>query len=125
MDVFCDITHKPIYIVPRKRLGVKDGKSTGGEVVYHPDIEDQVKKICEALPFTGIINIQCFDTIDGIIFTEINPRYGGGTILGMKATENWIPLTVKTFCGGELVSPNAEVRYGLKMGRYYAEVFYC
>lgn len=124
VDVFCDIDHEPVYIVPRKRIGVKEGKSTAGEVVYRPDIVEIINKICKKIPFTGIINFQCFDTAEGIKMTEINPRYGGGTVLGMKATENWIPLTIETFCHGKKVSTAKEVDYGLKMGRYYAEVFY-
>ena len=29
VDVFCNLRHEPVYIVPRKRIGVKEGKSTG------------------------------------------------------------------------------------------------
>lgn len=124
IDVFCNIDHEPIYIVPRKRLGVKEGKSTGGVVVYRPDMDKIVRRICSVIPFTGAINIQCFNTSEGLKFTEINPRFGGGTVLGMKATENWIDLTVRTFKGHEIVRSCRPIDYGLKMGRYYAEIFY-
>lgn len=124
VDVFCNINNDPVYIVPRLRQSVKDGKSTGGEVVYHQEIIDGIKKICSVIPLMGAVNIQCFDTADGVKFTEINPRYGGGTVLGMKATENWIPLVVDTFVDKKTVVMNHEPEYGLKMGRYYAEIFY-
>lgn len=124
VDVFCDINHEPVYIVPRKRLNVKDGKSTAGEVVRNNEIEAGIKKICASIPLTGAVNIQCFETKEGVKFTEINPRFGGGTILGMKATENWIPLVVETFCKKTPVSEKKAIKYGLKMGRYYAEIFY-
>ena len=124
VDVFCDYNHDPVYIVPRVRAGVKDGKSTGGVVCQNKDIDMGVRKICKAIPFTGAINIQCFETKDGIRFTEINPRFGGGTVLGMKATENWIPLTIDTFCYKKRISQKKDIHYGLKMGRYYAEIFY-
>lgn len=124
-DVFCNLNGDPIYIVPRKRMGVKEGKSTGGIVEKNTAIIEGVKDICRVIPFKGGINIQCFVTEDGSVkFTEINPRLGGGTALGMAATENWFPLMVETFIEKKVVEATVPVRYGMKMGRYYEEVFY-
>lgn len=125
VDVLCDIDGEPVYIVPRKRINVKEGKSTGGVVVANEKIESGVRKICSALSFKGPINIQCFVSDSGDVkFTEINPRLGGGTALGMAATENWIPLIVETFVKGKKVLPSRSIQFGLKMGRYYNEIFY-
>lgn len=125
VDVFCNINNEPIYIVPRVRLGVREGKSTAGLVVKNDNIDMYVRKICKAIPFLGAINIQCFvDDAGKVKFTEINPRWGGGTALAMAATENWIPLIVDTFVNHKTVTATKEVEYGLKMGRYYNEVFY-
>ncbi|MGI6555691.1 MAG: ATP-grasp domain-containing protein [Bacillota bacterium] len=123
VDVFCDKQSEPVYIVPRKRLGVKDGKSTGGIVVNHPQIIKWVKRICKQIPFLGPINIQCFICKDGSVkFVEINPRIAGGMALGFAATENWINLIVDHFIFGKTINPKP-IRYGMKMKRYYAEVF--
>lgn len=125
IDVLCDIDGEPVYIVPRKRMGIKEGKSTAGIVVKNNEIEELVRSICSSLKFNGAINIQCFDDeIKGICFTEINPRWGGGTPLGMAATENWVPLLTKTFVDKKKIKPSKNIDYGLKMGRYYSEVFY-
>ncbi len=125
IDVFCNIDGEPVYIVPRIRKKVLNGKSSAGEVVNHKEIISLVKKICTGTKFKGTINLQCFETSNGeIIFTEVNPRKGGGTVLGMAATENWIPLTVDTFVKGIKVKPSVDVKYGLKMGRFYDEVYY-
>lgn len=125
VDVFCDIESNPVYIVPRKRIHVIDGKSSAGIVVENPEIERYVKKICSAIPFVGMINMQCFVCENGeVVFTEINPRKGGGTVLGMAATENWIPLAVKTFVEKKKITDKKPISYGLKMGRFYDEVFY-
>ncbi|OZI12708.1 carbamoylphosphate synthase large subunit [Bacillaceae bacterium SAS-127] len=123
IDVFCDKKSHPVYIVPRKRINVKDGKSTAGVVVDSPKIIDYVKKICEITHFVGPINIQCIETSDGEIkFIEINPRIAGGMALGFAATENWVKLMVDHFIKGKELEPK-EVKYGLKMMRYYSEVF--
>lgn len=124
-DVLCDLNYEPIYIVPRLRKGVKEGKSTGGEVIYNEAIIESVKKICKYMKYTGAFNIQCFeDEKRNIKFTELNPRLGGGTILSMAATENWIPFLVNMFVNEKNINPMKKVQYGLKMGRYYSEVFY-
>lgn len=124
IDVFCDKNSKPIYIVPRVRLGVKEGKATGGVVIYNKKMVDIVYKICDTIPFLGPINIQCFETPQKEIYvTEINPRLGGGSALGMEATENWITL-IRKISENETIEATQAIRYGLKMGRYYNEVFY-
>ncbi len=123
IDVFCDRDTKPIYIVPRRRVNVKDGKSTAGIVERHEGIEDWVRVICNRLPFVGPVNIQCFVLSDGSIkFVEINPRIAGGMALGFAATENWIDLIVRNILNGQTLLPKP-VLYGLEMRRYYAEVF--
>lgn len=123
VDVLCDKSSKPVYIVPRLRLAVKDGKSTGGIVVRHPEIEKWVKKICDVIPFVGPVNMQCFVCKNGELkFVEINPRIAGGMALGFAATENWIKLIVSHFKNGEMIKPK-QIKNGLKMKRYYAEVF--
>ena len=125
IDVLCDKDGEPVYIVPRIRTTVKEGKSTEGIVVENNRIVDGVKKICKAIKFKGPINIQCFELENGDIkFTEINPRLGGGTVLGIEATENWFPLIVDTFVYDKKIKANNKVQYGLKMSRYYDEVFY-
>lgn len=123
IDVFCDVNGVPVYIIPRKRMQVKEGKSLNGITVNNSSIIDWVKKICKATVFTGPINMQCFELEDGSIkFTEINPRIAGGMALGFAASENWIPLIIKNIIQKEKIEA-MPVKYGLKMFRYYDEVF--
>ena len=122
VDVFCDCGGVPIYIVPRKRSKVVEGKSVSGEVVQHEGIIRWIEKICDRITFHGPINIQCFDTGEGVQFIEINPRIGGGMALGFAATENWMDIAIQHFVHGNDVE-SKKVRYGMKMRRYYAEVF--
>lgn len=124
VDVLCNKRGQPIYIIPRQRIGVKEGKSTGGVTVNNSEIIFWVKRICERLAFKGPINIQCFDCKEeGIKFTEINPRIAGGMVLGFAATENWIPLLLEHFIYGKEITDLKPIQYGMMMRRYYAEVF--
>ncbi|CAI8998638.1 Carbamoylphosphate synthase large subunit [Brevibacillus sp. IT-7CA2] len=123
VDVFCNRNTDPVYIVPRLREGVTQGKSTAGIVANRPDIEEWVRKICRAIPFVGPVNMQCFVQENGEIkFIEINPRIAGGMALGFAATENWINLIIDHFIEGKPISTKP-IKYGLMMKRYYAEVF--
>ncbi|RCW71158.1 carbamoyl-phosphate synthase large subunit [Marinobacter nauticus] len=123
IDVFCNANSQPVYIVPRRRINVRDGKSTAGVVEQHRGIEDWVRRVCEHLYLIGPVNMQCFVLPDGSIkFVEINPRIAGGMALGFAATENWINLIVRNIVGGESITPGP-VKDGLQMRRYYAEVF--
>jgi carbamoyl-phosphate synthase large subunit len=123
VDVFCDMESNPLYIVPRKRISVKDGKSTQGVVVHHQAIVDVVQKLCKATKFVGPINVQCFSSdLNDVSVIEVNPRVAGGMALGFAATENWIPLLCDSFLSGNPVQPKP-IKYGLRMMRYYAEIF--
>jgi carbamoyl-phosphate synthase large subunit len=123
VDVFCDRDSLPVYIVPRRRIGVRDGKSTGGVVEDVTAITQWVTTICSKLCFVGPINVQCFLLESGdISFVEINPRIAGGMALGFAATENWIGLAIDNIIHGRKILP-VPVHYGLAMKRYYAELF--
>lgn len=123
IDVFCSYTGEPVYIIPRTRARVIDGKSLEGTTICHRGIIDYVKKICKNIEFQGPINIQCFESAAGKIkFTEINPRLGGGTALGITATENWATLIIRNIIEKKHIKVKP-TQFGLKMYRYYSEVF--
>jgi carbamoyl-phosphate synthase large subunit len=123
VDVFCNRNAEPVYIVPRRRLGVKDGKSTAGIVEKNEKISSWIQRICQKLPFFGPVNIQCFALADGSVkFVEINPRIAGGMALGFASTENWIELIISNLIAGKSIEPKP-IKYGLEMRRYYAEIF--
>jgi carbamoyl-phosphate synthase large subunit len=124
VDVFFSKDFKPIYIVPRKRIDVKDGKSTKGMVVNNPKIDKLITKISNNIKFLGPINFQLFETKKGGLFLiEVNPRIAGGMALGFAASENWINLIVENILNEKTISVK-NIDYGLKMTRYYSECFF-
>jgi carbamoyl-phosphate synthase large subunit len=123
VDVFCDRDAQPVYVLPRRRMDVRDGKSTNGVLEKNESISGWVVEICRRLKFVGPVNLQCFVLPDGAVrFVEINPRIAGGMALGFAATENWIGLIVRNILEGEPIVP-VPIHWGLEMRRYYAEVF--
>lgn len=123
VDVFFDNKNDPVYIIPRMRIDVRDGKSTKGEVVKNEKIEQLIIKISQHIEFLGAINFQLFITDkEEIVMIEVNPRIAGGMALGFAASENWIPLMVNNLIYEKNISKTC-IKYGMKMYRYYDEVF--
>ena len=123
IDVLCNSKGKPLYIIPRVRLDVIDGKSTGGVVVEHRNIIKDVTKICASTHFIGPINIQCIESEDGELhFIEVNPRVAGGMALSFAATQSWVSASVDSIINKKDINLK-DINYGLKMFRYYDEVF--
>lgn len=122
IDCLFDTFGNPIYIVPRKRLGVSNGKSTSGEIELNEMIRKGVMDIANLIKFIGPINVQCFLDDEKINFVEINPRIAGGMALGFAGTENWVPLFLDILTGETAFKP-LQIQNHLKMYRTYQEVF--
>lgn len=122
IDCFFDYKGEPVYVVPRKRLNVRDGKSTKGVVVKNDKIVSYVTKIAQHIKLVGPINMQCFCDGENLQFIEVNPRIAGGMALGFAATENWIKLIIDNILNKQSIKPKP-IHYGLTMVRYYAECF--
>ena len=123
VDCLFDADNEPVYILPRKRLGVINGKSTGGIVVQSSIIEREVTRLAKCIEFVGPINIQCFLDGEELYFVEVNPRIAGGMALGFAATTNWIPYFVDILQGSSIEVSDVSVKWGMKMFRTYQEFF--
>lgn len=102
IDVCCDFNSKPITVVPRQRLSVRAGEIQKGRTVKDVEIINKAKDIVAKLKPCGHITIQCIKSKEGIFFTEINPRFGGGAPMSISAGANSIENLVRLKLGEEL-----------------------
>ena len=126
VDCLFDLNGKPIYIVPRIRIYIRDGKSTKGQVVRNEKINELIIKISKNIRFLGPINFQLFKINNGeLVMIEVNPRIAGGMALGIAATENWISIIIDNIVLGKPIYNKSikPIKYGLRMVRYYEECF--
>jgi carbamoyl-phosphate synthase large subunit len=123
IDVFADFDGNPLSIVPRRRFQVESGISIKGETVYDKEIINWCEKIVKKLKLIGPSCIQGIKDKKGINFIEINTRFGGGSILSMKADPSIISNLIKMI-KGEKLSKSKGFKEGLVMLRYYSEVYY-
>lgn len=124
-DVFVDFDMNVRCVVPRKRLQVRAGEVSKGQVVKNRRIMNAAADIVSALKAgPGVITLQCFRQPNGkIIFTEINPRFGGGAPLAIKAGANFPKWILQ-----QLIGQNPRIIFDafkdkLTMLRYDAEVW--
>lgn len=86
IDIFCDWDGNPISIVPRERLQVRAGEVLKTRIAIDSQMIEEAKLLCQAFKPCGPMTVQLIRDEQGIDwYIEINPRFGGGAPLSMKA----------------------------------------
>jgi carbamoyl-phosphate synthase large subunit len=84
-DVVCLEDGRAAAVCSRRRIAVRAGEVAKGVTVYDQRIVDRCVQIAEALQARGPITVQCLMRNGDPLFTEVNPRFGGGAPLGFVA----------------------------------------
>jgi len=122
VDVFADLEGNPLSIVPRVRLKIESGISVKAVTVYNERVIEYCRRIINGLKLTGPSCIQCIEGKDGPKFIEINPRFGGGSVLSLKADPGIVENIIKII-RKEKPHSLGSFKKGLMMLRYYNEIF--
>jgi carbamoyl-phosphate synthase large subunit len=122
IDTFADLKGRPLSIVPRIRLQVESGISIKGMTVYDEQIINYCQKIVKRFKLVGPACIQCIKTEKEVKFTEVNTRFGGGSILSIKADPSILGNLIEIAKGNQ-PTPSKGFKEGLVMLRYYSEIF--
>lgn len=87
IDIFCDFDGNPISIVPRERVQIRAGEVLKTCITMDAIMIAEAKKLCEKFKPCGPMTVQCIRDVhtEKDYFIEINPRFGGGAPLSMKA----------------------------------------
>lgn len=87
VDIFCDFEGNPISVVPRIRLQVRAGEVIKTQIDLDETIIDECKQIIKKFKPCGPLTVQLIrDNKTGEnYYIEINPRFGGGSPLSMRA----------------------------------------
>lgn len=104
IDIFCDFEGKPIYITPRERLQVRAGEVLKTQIHVDDTMIEEAKRLCLRFRPCGPMTVQLIqDQNSGVnYYIEINPRYGGGAPLSMKAGARSAEALLRLLCGEEL-----------------------
>lgn len=87
IDIFCDYEGNPVYITPRERLAVRSGEVLKTQICQDDEMIAQVQQLIARFKPCGAITVQLIrqNTTGKCYYIEINPRFGGGAPLSIKA----------------------------------------
>ena len=105
IDIFCDWNGEPISIVPRERMQVRAGEVLKTKIDLDDTMIMESKILCDAFKPCGPMTVQLIRDATGVDwFIEINPRFGGGAPLSMKAGARSAEAILKLMDGDNIKS---------------------
>lgn len=120
VDIFCDFDSNPIYITPRERIAVRSGEVLKTGIVFDKTIIEESKRLIQKFKPCGPITVQLIrqNTTGHDYYIEINPRYGGGAPLSIKAGADSSSAILKLLLGEKLAYQEAAAREGAVYSRF-------
>lgn len=125
IDVYCGFDGVPRCAVPRRRLEVRNGEVSKAVTIRDPAIIAAGLRVARALKgCRGVITVQTILTADGRVrVIEINPRFGGGAPLAIRAGADFPKWMLTTLIGSDPHIAEDCFQPGLAMLRYDQSVF--
>lgn len=104
IDVFCDYEGNPVFITPRERLAVRAGEVLKTRIRQDDRMIEEMKTLVADFKPSGQITVQLIqDENTGVnYYIEINPRFGGGAPLSIKAGADSAEAVLRMLRGEEL-----------------------
>jgi len=120
VDVFCDFDGNPVFITPRIRLSVRAGEVLKIEIVQDQKIISDMKQLVEDYKPCGQITVQLIrDKMSGDdYYIEINPRFGGGAPLSIKAGADSAAAMLRILSGEKLAYVDGAAEDGAVYSRF-------
>jgi len=114
IDIFCDYDGNPVYITPRERMTVRAGEVLKTRIVQDEVMITEMQALIADYMPCGQITVQLIQdekTKDNY-YIEINPRFGGGAPLSMKAGADSAKAILKMLNGDKLSYHHKAARDG-------------
>jgi HAD superfamily hydrolase (TIGR01549 family) len=101
IDAFCDFDGNPMLITPRERVAIRSGEVMKTRIHQDQRMIDECKAITGRFKPRGAITIQLIreGNTGEDYFIEINPRFGGGAPLSIKAGADAAEMTLRLLKG--------------------------
>ena len=124
-DVYVDFQRRVRCVVPRQRLEVRAGEVSKARIVKDRRVTREAARLVERLGAgPGVVTVQLFLAgEDEIKFVEVNPRFGGGVPLSIRAGADFPRWILQELAGKRPRIGFDTFQDGLVMLRYDAEVW--
>ncbi len=104
IDIFCDYEGEAVFITPRERMAVRAGEVLKTKICQDDVMIEEMKTLISDFKPSGQITVQLIqkeDTKENY-YIEINPRFGGGAPLSIKAGADSAEAVLKMLSGEKL-----------------------
>ncbi len=120
VDIFCDFDGAPVFITPRIRLAVRAGEVLITEIKQDRKIINEIKQLISDYKPCGQITVQLIrDILTGEdYYIEINPRFGGGAPLTIKAGADSAEALLRLIAGEKLTYVDCAAEDGAVFSRF-------
>jgi len=118
VDCLVDRSGSLVRYVARERLEIRAGESSKGRTFKDKELGRLLEGLCARLGAFGPITIQCFRDGGNYVFSEINPRFGGGYPLAQAAGADFPRLLVSILMGEKIEVDMDGYKENMYMTRY-------
>lgn len=120
IDIFCDFEGNPIYIIPRQRIAVRSGEVLKTRIELDSRMIEEAKRLIKHFNPCGPITAQLIrqKATGDDYYIEINPRYGGGAPLSIKAGADSPEAIIRLLMGEKLTYQDKGIRDGAVFSRF-------
>lgn len=104
VDVFCDLQGAPVYITPRVRVAVRGGEVLKTRIHHQEQIVSEMHTLISDFKPCGPMTVQLIRDEEKNLnqYIEINPRFGGGAPLSIKAGADAAEAVLRLLMGEKL-----------------------
>lgn len=104
IDIFCDYEGNPVYITPRERMAVRAGEVLKTRITQNEVMIAEMRTLIADYKPCGQITVQLIqdEQTGDNYYIEINPRFGGGAPLSIKAGADSAEAVIRMLNGEAL-----------------------
>lgn len=120
VDIFCDYEGSPVLITPRERLAVRSGEVLKTRICQDDVMIEEMKTLVADFKPSGQITVQLIrdENTEENYYIEINPRFGGGAPLSIKAGADSAKAVIRMLMGEKLEYMPYAARNGAIFSRF-------
>lgn len=120
IDLLMDMEgQRAVQAVCRERIQIVGGESKISRVIDHPRLAELSCRLGEAFHLVGHNTVQAFDDPGrGVLFIEVNPRFGGASNLSIQAGLDSPARIIALMRGDDSAHEERPIRHGTTMYRY-------
>ena len=120
VDIFCSLEGEPLLITPRIRLAVRAGEVLQTRIRQDDRIIAECRALAKDFAPRGQITVQLIrrEETGEDWYIEINPRFGGGAPLSIKAGADSAELTLRMLAGEKLTYREKAAEDGAVYSRF-------